>query len=86
MGHPGAVHGRIQGMVFFLDGVFGLGLFINGGVRCLEIGLELFLQILGRSSALMGGLGNRSWWASRPAMISWSRDMILLSDSLNREK
>nr|VFJ93078.1 MAG: hypothetical protein BECKLFY1418A_GA0070994_102825 [Candidatus Kentron sp. LFY] len=86
MEHPAALHRRVQGTVFFLDGVFGLGLFINGGVCCLDIGLELFLQILGRSSALTGGFGKRSGWASRPAMTSWSRDTILLSDSLNREK
>nr|VFK19840.1 MAG: hypothetical protein BECKLFY1418C_GA0070996_10647 [Candidatus Kentron sp. LFY] len=84
MGHPGALHRCVQVMVFFFDSVFGLGLFINGGIRRLEIGLELFLQILGSSSALTGGLGKRSGWASRPAMISWSRDTILLSALGNR--
>nr|VFK01311.1 MAG: hypothetical protein BECKLFY1418A_GA0070994_11422 [Candidatus Kentron sp. LFY] len=60
MEHPAALHRRVQGMVFFLDGVFGLGLFINGGVGGLEIGLELLFQILGSSSALTGGFGKRS--------------------------
>ena len=44
-GHPAALHRRVQVMVLFLDGVPGLGLFINGGVRCLEIGLELWFLI-----------------------------------------
>lgn len=39
--HPGAVYRCVQVMVFFLDGVFGFGLFFVGGVCCLEIGLEL---------------------------------------------
>lgn len=45
--HLATLHRRVQFMVFVLDGVFGLGLLIDGGVRCLEIGLELFPQILG---------------------------------------
>ena len=45
--HLAALHRRVQFMVFVLDGVFGLGLLINGGIRCIEIGIELFPQILG---------------------------------------
>ena len=45
MGHPAALHRRVQVMVFFFDGVFGLGLFINGGVGGRKIGLELWFLI-----------------------------------------
>ena len=38
---PGALHRRVQGMVFFFDGVFGLGLFLVGGVGGLEIGIKV---------------------------------------------
>ena len=67
--HFTTLHRCVQVMVFFLDGVFGLGLFINGDVGCLDIGLELRLQFLGAD-----GRGRKKirMWASRPAMISWS--------------
>ena len=45
MGHPGALHRRVQGMVLLFDGMFGLGLFVVGGVGGLEIGLELWFLI-----------------------------------------
>ena len=34
-------------MVFLFDGVFGLGLFLIGGVGGLQVGIELFFQFLG---------------------------------------
>nr|VFK25235.1 MAG: hypothetical protein BECKLPF1236A_GA0070988_104602 [Candidatus Kentron sp. LPFa]VFK35990.1 MAG: hypothetical protein BECKLPF1236C_GA0070990_104622 [Candidatus Kentron sp. LPFa] len=64
MEHPGAIHRRVQGMVLLFD-----GLFINGGIGGLDIGLELRFQFLGTD-----GRGRKKirMWASRPAMISWS--------------